>query len=572
MPRRRLPSLLVLSACLGVPGAAAAPARIEAPHIDNFALLDERGRFHELYGYAAAPAIVLFVQGDGCPAAARAAAELEALRSELEPRGVVFLGLDANPPGDRAPAAAAAAGEAGRALPVLRDETQLVAEALGVERTAEAFAIDPARWRLVYRGPAGERLRERLGAQLAGRRPAFERLAAPGCPVALTSAAGRANGSAPSYSRDVAPILARRCRDCHRDGGVAPWAMTGFAVVRGWSPMMREVLRTRRMPPWHADPHVGRFANDLSLTAAETRAIVHWIEAGAPRGDGPDPLADAPAPASPAWALGPPDLVIEAPEQEIPASGVVPYRYESVPVPLERSAWVRAVEIRPTNARVTHHATATIVYPEGEEPPDVEGPRFVQGLFAGYVPGREPEAFPDDTGFFLPRGAEVRFQLHYNTTGAPERDTPRLGLYFAEGEPRHELKIGAAVNTQFEIPAGAPDHEDAAERTLRRDIVVYRLTPHMHYRGRRMAIEARYPDGTRELLLSVPDYRFNWQRQYVLAEPKRLPAGTRIVATAGFDNSARNPANPDPSVPVRWGEQSFEEMLIGYFLYRDAPE
>ena len=201
---------------------------------------------------------------------------------------------------------------------------------------------------------------------------------------------------------------------------------------------------------------------------------------------------------------------------------------------------------------------------------EVEGPGFAHGLFAGYVPGREPQPFPEDAGFRLPQGARIRFQLHYTTTGKPEVDTPRIGLYFADRELTHELKIGAAVNFRFEVPAGAKDHEDTAERELGEDIVIYRLTPHMHYRGKRMAIEAHYPDGERETLLSVPNYNFNWQRQYVLEEPKRVPKGTRIVARAGFDNSALNPANPDPSSPVRWGEQSFEEMLIGYFLYRDA--
>jgi hypothetical protein len=296
---------------------------------------------------------------------------------------------------------------------------------------------------------------------------------------------------------------------------------------------------------------------------------VHWIEAGAPRGEGPDPLAGAAAPPASEWTLGEPDLVLSAPLQTIPATGVVDYRYETVDVPLAESAWLRAVDIRPTNLRATHHATAYVVYPEGEARPEVEGPGFARGLFAGYVPGRSPEPFPEDTGFFLPRGARIRFQLHYSATGKEEVDTPRIGLYLARRAPRHALGIGAAANLTFEIPAGAPDHEEVAERLLATDIVVYRLIPHMHFRGRRMRIEAHYADGTSELLLNVPNYRFNWQREYVLAEPKRLPKGTRVVALAGFDNSARNPANPDPSVAVRFGEQSFEEMLMGYFLYRE---
>ena len=265
--------------------------------------------------------------------------------------------------------------------------------------------------------------------------------------------------------------------------------------------------------------------------------------------------------------------MLEAPLQTIPATGIVDYRDEYLEVPLADGVWLRAVDLRPSNLLVAHHVTAYIVYPDGETPPRAEGPRFVQGLFAGYVPGREPEAFPADTGFFLPRGARIRLQLHYTATGKEERDTPRVGLYFAPRAPRHPLAIGAAANLDFEIPPGARDHEEVGERTLGRDVIVYRVTPHMHFRGRRMAIDAHYPDGTSERLVSVPNYRFHWQREYVLAEPKRLPKGTRLVARAGFDNSARNPANPDPSVAVRFGEQSFDEMLMGYFLYREAePE
>jgi hypothetical protein len=562
---------------------AAAAAAEPAPRVENFALLDHTGRFHELHYYADARAIVLFVQGNGCPIARGAVPVLNALRAELEPRGVVFLALNASPQDDRA-AIAAEVAEYALELPVLLDDTQLVAESLGVERTAESFVIDPDGWRLLYRGPVDDRLhydaqkpaahewlRDVLRAHLDGAPNVYVKRDSPGCLLWLPHRAGNRAPPAPTYTRDVAPILERRCVACHRDGGVAPWSMRSFEVVRGWSPMLREVVRTRRMPPWHADPHVGRFANDISLAREESRTLVHWVEAGAPRGDGADPLAAAVAAASDTWPLGPPDVLIEAPAQSIPASGVVPYRYETLPVPLDRDAWIRGAEIRPTNVRVTHHATAYIVPPDGSAPVEIEGPGFAEGLFAGYVPGREPERFPEDTGFFVPRGSRIRFQLHYSTTGKPETDVPRLGLYLHAGTPRHELKIGAAVNTRFEIPAGARDHEDRAVRTLGRDVLVYRLTPHMHFRGRRMRIEAEYPDGTRELLLNVPDYRFSWQRQYVLAEPKALAAGTRLVATAGFDNSTRNPANPDPTQAVRWGEQSFEEMLIGYFLYRDDP-
>jgi peroxiredoxin len=564
-----------------VVGVALAPVAASGERVENFALLDETGRFHELYRQRGARAVVLFVQGNGCPIARGAVPVLNALQRDFAPRGVVFLALNANPQDDRADVRAEA-GHYGLEVPVLLDETQLVAESLGIERTAEVLVIDPAGWRVLYRGPLDDRLdyetqrpvrrrfaREVLEAQLAGDPVEVVRRDAPGCLIHLPHG-DRAAHARISYADDVAPILVRRCLACHQAGGPAPWAMDDFAAVQGWSPMMREVIRTRRMPPWQADPHVGRFRNALTLTPAEERTLVHWIEAGAARGEGPDPLSAGALPAAPEWPLGTPDRVLEAPRQEIPATGVVPYRYVTVAVDLDRDVWIRAADVRPTNPAATHHATAYIVYPDAGAPPDVEGPRWNRGLFAGYVPGREPEPFPDDGGFRLPRGSRIRFQLHYSSTGRPEVDTPRVGLYLSDAPLAHELKIGAAVNLDFEIPPGAPEHEAEAVHRLGRDVVVYRLTPHMHYRGRRMAIEAEHPDGRRELLLSVPRYNFNWQHQYVLAEPLRLARGTRIVARAAFDNSADNPANPDPEVLVTWGEQSFDEMLIGYFLYRDA--
>jgi hypothetical protein len=458
-----------------------------------------------------------------------------------------------------------------------------VAESLGVTRTAEVLLVATDGWRIVYRGPVDDGrhygtqrpvhehyLRDALGALLEGRPVGTAVREAPGCLIHFPEH-GRKEGAI-SYSGEVAPLLARRCLDCHREGGVAPWAMTGFGAVRGWAPMIREVVRTRRMPPWHADPAFGHFSNAIGLSVAEQRTLAHWVEAGAPRGEGPDPLAEKAPPPEPEWALGRPDLVIAVPEQEIPAAGVVDYRHERVDVPIERDVWVSGADLQPSNPRVMHHGLAWILYPEGREPPATEGPRFTAGMFAAYVPGREVRALPDGGGYFLPAGSRIRFQLHYTTTGRPERDAPRLGLYLSDTPLRHELKTGAVASFDFAIPPGAADHREVAERTIERDILLYQLSPHMHYRGKSMSIEAHYPGGRSETLLSVPRYEFNWQRRYVLADPLRIPAGTRLVVNASFDNSARNPANPDPTSWVRYGEQTFEEMLFGYFLYRDLDE
>jgi peroxiredoxin len=549
---------------------AAAPERS-----DDFALLDHDGRFHRLSDYADRKAVVVFVQGNGCPMSRGAIPALRAVRDELAPRGVAVLGLNANPQDERADVAAEAR-ELGIDFPILIDDTQLVAESLGVTRTAEVLVLAAPDWRIAWRGPvddsqhydgkrpARERyLRDALLALLDGRPLPAPRRDAPGCLISFPPPA------AVSYSAEVAPILARRCGACHREGGVAPFALADHTAVAGFGPMIRETVRTKRMPPWQPDPAIGDFANASGLTRDEARALVRWIEAGTPRGDGPDPLAENPLPAPPEWPLGPPDLVVSASEQQIPADGLVPYVYETLDLPLDRDVWVRAVDLHPANPRPMHHGIAWLEPPEGRQSARTEGPSFTRGLLAGYVPGRGPEPLPEGTGYFVPAGSRIRFQLHYTTTGRVERDVPRLGLYFSERPLAHELATGASGTLDFEIPPGAADHRETAERILSRDVLVYRWMPHMHYRGKSMRYAAHYPDGRVEPLLSVPSYRFGWQLQYVLAEPKRLPAGTRLVVQAVFDNSARNPLNPDPTAWVRFGEQSSDEMLFGYFLYRD---
>jgi len=565
---------VVLVALLLV-GAGPLPLRV-----DDFTLLDHQGRSHHLSWYGDRKAVVLFVQGNGCPIARSTLPALAAVRGEFASSEVVFLGLNASPQDDRA-GVAREAREYGIDFPVLIDETQLVAGSLGVTRTSEVLLIATDGWRVVYRGPVDDRLhyeaqrparehhlRDALRALLAGKAIGTPVREAPGCLIQF-GGRDRARPNGISYTADVAPLLAKHCVACHRADGVAPWAMTGYDVVRGWAPMIREVVRTGRMPPWHADPAFGRFRNASALSLEEQRMLAHWVEAGAPRGEGPDPLAERPPPPAPAWSLGPPDLVLAAPEQEIPAGGVVDYRYERVEVPIGRDLWVRGVDLQPSNPSVMHHGLAWIVYPEGRDEPPTEGPGFTSGMFAAYVPGREVQPLPDGAGYFLPAGSAIRFQLHYTTTGRAERDAPRLALYLSDEPLAHELKTGAVASFDFAIPPGAPDHHEVAERRIGRDILVYQLSPHMHYRGKSMRIEAHYADGRSETLVSVPRYDFNWQRRYVLAEPLRVPAGTRLVVRASFDNSERNPANPDPGSWVRYGEQTFEEMLFGYFLYRD---
>ena len=371
----------------------------------------------------------------------------------------------------------------------------------------------------------------------------------------------------PSYG-EVADVLARRCMPCHAEGGAAPFAMSSYGRVRGWSEMIREVVRTRLMPPWHADPHVGEFENDRALTPEETSTIVRWVEAGAPKDDDePDPLPEVAAEETDEeWPLGEPDLVLQARETELPATGTVPYLYQYAPIEVTEDLWVRGVHLKPSNRRVLHHALILLEYPEHLKHKQPNYSLGIGAYFALYIPGMQPRLFPENSGKYLPAGSKVIFQFHYTTTGRPEKDQPSLALYLHDERPPVKFASTSALETELDIPPGERVRL-VSEKLFVRDVWLHDLIPHMHYRGKSIRYDAHYPDGTVETLLSVPDYDFNWQTSYQLAEKKFLPKDTVVKCYALFDNTARNPRNPDPTQHVTWGEESSDEMLIGYMNY-----
>lgn len=567
------------SALDAITSSGTASALAEAGVAENFALLDHQGRHRELHYHGDAAAIVIMVHGSGCPIVRASLPALDRLVENYGSREVVFWMLNANPQDSRS-AIANEAEEWGIDWPILVDEAQLVSSSLGIDRTGEVLVIDPETWRIVYRGGLDDRLdyevqraaprrrpvAEVLDAILAGGDPSqIESLPVRGCLI-LDAAAEE---PMPAYAETVAPILIERCAGCHRPGGVGPWAMTDHATVRGWSPMMREVIRTRRMPPWHADPQVGVFSGAFALSAEESRALVRWIEAGAPRAAGEvDPLARSVTAQSGEWPLGEPDLILDLPPQTIPESGLLDYRYVDLEVPAGGELWVQAVDLRPSNRTVLHHALAHVIYPEGHPK---RSQHWQNEMFAGYAPGIDVYPFPPETGRIVPAGATIRVELHYITTGRREQDRPRLGIYLGDQRPRYELHTRGPAERGLAIPPGDGDYRVEVSYVLPQDAVLYAFLPHMHYRGSWIRYEARFPDGSHELLMSVPSYRFTWQRYYVLAEPRALPSGTEIVVSGGFDNSPRNPRNPDPSRLVRWGPQSIDEMFIGYMDYAFRP-
>jgi hypothetical protein len=607
-------------------GRAAAVRGMSQPGLPiaaDFSLLDQDGKHHQLRRNAGDRAVVLFVHGVGCPIVRQSVPALNALQAiyRVEPsdflaatrrqfpepglglldrakqrfgyevdryltrrwltdrheRGVSFLMLNASPQDDRANLRVEA-NDLGIKMPILKDDTQLVARGLGISRTAQALLIDTRSWQVVYRGPIDDRLdfeaakpvatrqplRDAIDALLAGRTPAQQAdFETPGCAITLPDGPRRDI----SYSQEVAPLLLEKCAACHRRGGIGPWAMDSYETVKGWSAMVREVVSTRRMPPWHADPDIGHFANDRSLSTEQIRILADWAEAGAPRGEGPDPLLERVSEDDEGWPLGKPDIVIEAPTQDIPAQGVLDYRYADVPLPIDRDIWVRAVHLKPSDASVVHHEFAFLKFPAGHEAAEPDVQMGINGFFAAFAPGLVPQQFPDGSGQFVPKGTVIQFQQHYTPTGRATQDRSRLAIYLLDAPPARELRVASAHNTRFRIPALEPAYPSKAHIRFNEDVVLHALFPHMHLRGRSARYEARLPNAKVQPLLSVPRYRFGWQTLYFLREPLPLPASTEVTLNVTYDNSPLNPSNPDPERAVYWGEQTTDEMLIGYLLY-----
>ncbi|MGR9108250.1 MAG: redoxin domain-containing protein [Gammaproteobacteria bacterium] len=540
--------------------------------ISDFALLDQAGRFHQLTDYADRKAIVLYGYNPNCPGAKQSLVALEALQKRFASESIAIFAIDpvGSPPESEMES---------RILPVLHDEDQIVTESLGILRSGEALLVDPATWTLRYRGPIDDRIEfeaehplitnnyldNAIEAVLNGEPLEFSARVGMGCPVDF-GAIPRAD--AISYRDSIVPILEQRCLGCHRQGGVGPWPMDRYATVKSWAAKIREAILLEKMPPWYADPAVGEFAHNLGLEASEKKALIRWIDAGAPRGGGSDPLeAESLAAAPAAWPLGEPDIVIKVPTIRIPAEGLLAYQYIKLPVPIEKDTWIRAVHVKPSNRAATHHIFAFVEYPNERKQDEPKWAEGANGYFAAYVPGYPVVPFPDNSGRLLPGGSKIIFQRHYLTLGHPTEDNLELGLYLLEKAPALEFKMATAVNMAIRIPPHARVHPESATVVIPEDGALQAIYPHMHYRGSSIRVAAVYPDGHREALLSVPKYRFQWQNSYQLKNPKALPAGTRILVDAEFDNSTRNPINPDPEKEVRWGPLSSDEMLVAYMMY-----
>ena len=389
----------------------------------------------------------------------------------------------------------------------------------------------------------------------------------------LTTASRSSNAATITFTKDIAPIFYAKCAECHRPGQIAPMSLMNYKEVRPWAKSIRERVVDGSMPPWSADPKVGHWANDPRLSAKEIETITSWVNAGAPKGDDKD-LPPAPQ-FTEGWTIGKPDVVLEmAEEYTVPADGEVPYLYFSMPTGFTEDKWIQALEIRPGNRTVVHHVIAYAQDPNVKDTtPGGEGEiRRGRVHLGGITPNKTGVTLEPGTAKLIKKGSNIVFQMHYTTNGQVAKDRTKIGFVFAKEPAKREVLTGNAMNTRFVIPAGAGSHEVKASMTFKEDVLITSFMPHMHVRGKAFTYTATYPDGRTEVLLNVPKYDFNWQHTYIPKQKIALPKGTRLDCVAHFDNSEKNKYNPDPSKPVVWGDQTWEEMMIGWFTYTRAGE
>jgi len=551
---------------------------------------DLAGRAHRLSDWRGEAGLVVAVTSATCPLSKRYLPSLAALEPELRAQGIGLVLVNPFASEDPAEIRAQLAAHSFTA-PYVHEVDRALTGALGARSTTEVFLLDATRT-LVYRGalddqydlvrnlpaPRQPHLRRAVAALLRGEPPEIAATAAPGCDLEATPAAAATSPVAVTYHRDVARILQQHCVSCHQPGGVAPFALDSLAAVRDRNRVIRRVLEERTMPPWFAAPPPpgtpAPWAHDRSLPERDRADLLAWLgSADRPEGDPKD--APLPRRAPTGWTIGKPDLVVPLSRAyAIPAGGVMPYQFDIVTTTLTEDRWVSAYEILPSARDVVHHVLVNVHAPGGPVRDHEEG---ATGYWAVYVPGNGAHIYPEGFARRLPAGSRVSFQIHYTPSGRPVQERLQLGLVFAKVPPRYEVRTLPIPDRDLRIPPGAAHHVETASRRLPYDLPLLSLMAHLHVRGKAFRFELLPPDGAPEVLLDLPQYDFNWQLRYDLRQPRLLPRGSTVRVTAVFDNSAGNPANPDPTRTVRWGPQTSDEMLIGYLEYfvpippRDPP-
>lgn len=538
---------------------------------------DLDGKPRQLSALASGKALVIALTSTSCPIAKRYLLSLAALQRDFSGKEVTFL-LVAPTSTDTPEELRGAFKEAGVSATCARDGAGTLSKTLGALSTTDVFVLD-ARRTLVYRGafddqyglgyslekPRHSYVRDALEAVLTGGAPKIGATEAPGCVLDLGKAQPVALAGGHTYHNRVSRIVQTNCQECHRAGGVAPFALETYEQVTGKAGMVRRMVERGLMPPWFAAlPQKGThtpWLNDRSLPERDRADLLAWLSADKPVGEEKDAPLPRRWPAE--WVIGTPDAVFQIPQPlDVKASGVMGYKNVFVETELTEPKWVRAIEVQPTAREVVHHV---LIFARAPGPTTGRGDDDgVNGFFAAYVPGNNHVIYPDGFAKPLPAGTRLHFQIHYTPNGTATRDQVRLGLIFATEEPQHIVQTVGIADLRLSIPPGAEHHPETASIPVPREVRLLGLFPHMHVRGSAFRYEVLLPDGNARTLLDVPHYDFNWQLGYRFTEPPLIPAGSKLRATAWYDNSPGNPANPDPTKTVRWGPQTYDEMLIGY--------
>ena len=570
--------------------------------ISDFSLPDTRGRKVSLGDFQDKKAVVVVFVGTECPINNAFMTRLVDLDREFGPRGVQFLAVNSNRQ-DIAERVAKHAREHALNFPVLKDDGNRVADLFGAQRTPETFLLDSEHI-VRYQGriddqygidikrakPTRRDLAEALEEVLAGRTVSKATTAVAGCLIARVQPSKE--DGAITYTRQVAAILQKNCQECHRPGQIGPFSLLTYDDAVAWADTIREVIQDQRMPPWYADPRYGHFVNDRRLPAEDRKTLLEWLNKGTPKGDDKD--LPPPRKWDSDWRIGKPDLILTMPKEfAVPAiapKGGIEYQNFRLKTNFKEDRWVVRAESKPGATEVVHHIVMFIV-----EPGRLFNPELGNApVLCGTAPGDMPLILPPGMAKKIPAGSELIFQMHYTPNGKAQKDRSSVGIIFAKEPPERRVQtwpihnhafaagkvIGSSAdgvansikNVALRIPAGADNYEMEASIDFKDNGHILNFMPHMHLRGKDFLYEAIYPDGKKETLLSVPRFNFGWQSVYRLEKPLPVPKGTVIHCVAHFDNSRKNPNNPDPSQTVYWGDQTWEEMMIGWMdFYYDRP-
>jgi peroxiredoxin len=547
--------------------------------IENFTAQDFRGKEVSLADFAGSKQVVVAFLGTQCPLAKLYAPRLNELAAEFEKQGVAFIGIDSNRQ-DSITELAHYARIHKIDFPILKDAGNVIADQFSAVRTPEVFLLDGDRvvryWGRIddqygfgegfvgyqREQPVQRDLANAIAEVAAGKPVTNPVMDSQGCHI------GRIKepvaNSEITYSKHIAKIFNDNCVFCHREGQIGPFTLTSYEDAVGWADMIREVTNERRMPPWHADPKIGHFSNDARLSAEELAQINTWVENGAPEGD-PNDAPPTPQFAT-GWQIPKPDSVIKMADEpyQVPATGTVEYQRFVVDPGFTEDKWVQAMECVPGNPAVVHHIIVYLV-PPGVTPSGQAG-RLRSNWLGAFAPGLRPQVLEEGLGRYIQAGSKLLFEMHYTPNGTAHTDLSYVGFKWADPKTvKKEVAVQNAGNFTFKIPPGDPNYEVESEFVFRKNSILLTVSPHMHVRGKDFRYDLIYPDGKRETLLWVPQYDFGWQTTYELAEPKHVPRGSKLYCVAHFDNSEDNYANPDPTKEVTWGEQTWEEMMFGWF-------